>query len=271
MIAIARAQPFHARRRFRSLLLIPALALGALVAGCEDDQPNPLTDAGSAGDGPVTPACTASAGPIDPTALIDNFEAGSSNLPMIAGRTGSWYAEGDATASATIQPHGFATPELIPGGRCDSRHALHVTGTGFLDWGSEISVPLAYGMNDAGVSGYQPYDASNYQGVTFFARIGDTSTNAVFFGISDEYARPEAGICKDGGGAGTGCYDSFGIDLSPLIGTDWRQFKIPFADLAQRNFGVHSNAIDTSMVYDLEFVFASNTVFDLWVDDISFY
>jgi hypothetical protein len=256
-------------------VLIVALVLGALAAGCQDDKASPPSDGGSSTDaadaGPVTPMCAAATGPTDPTALIDNFEGGSSYLPMIAGRTGGWYAEGDATASATIQPSGPAAPEVIPGSRCDSRHALHVTGTGFLDWGSEVSAPLDYGPNDAGVSGYRPYDASQYKGVTFFARIGDTSTNSVFFGISDEYARPEAGICVDGGGVGTGCYDAFGTDLSPFIGTEWQQFSIPFASLAQRNFGVHSNAIDTSMLYDVEFVFAANTVFDLWVDDISFY
>jgi hypothetical protein len=258
------------------LILLVAAALGALATGCQDSSPAGSADdadALDATDAAARPGCVAATGPIDPAALIDNFESGSSMLPMIAGRTGGWYAEGDSTPTAVIQPSGPAAPEVIPGGRCESRHALHVTGSGFLDWGSEVSVPLDYGTDDAGVSGYLPYDASQYQGMTFFARIGDTSTNAVWFGISDEYARPEAGICVIGGGVGTGCYDAFGIDLTSVISTDWQQFHIAFTELAQRKFGVPSsaNAIDTSMIYDIELVVAPDVVFDLWIDDISFY
>jgi hypothetical protein len=274
MFVVARAHTIRSCRSLRLLVMIPVLALGALALGCQDDLPKPASaaaDAGGTTDAASSAACAAAIGPIDPSALIDNFEGGSGNLPMIGGRTGSWYAEGDATATAIIQPNGPAAPEVIPGGRCDSRHALHVTGNGFLDWGSEVSVPLDYGIDDAGVSGYQPYDASQYHGVTFFARIGDTSTNSMIFGISDEYARPEAGICVIGGGVGTGCYDSFTISLSPFIGTEWQQFRIQFAGLAQRNFGVHSDAFDTSKIYDLEFIIGPDTVFDLWVDDISFF
>jgi hypothetical protein len=256
------------------MILLSTLAFGVFPLACQEDKPNLIPDAGSPASvmpDAATAACSVSTGPIDPTALIDNFEGGSSNLPQIGGRTGSWYADGDGTTNAILQPNGPAAPEVIPGGRCGSRHALHLTGAGFLDWGAQVEGTLNYGADDAGTYGEQPYNGSQYQGVTFFARIGDTSSTTVRFAISDEYARPEAGICSVGGGVGTGCYDTFGVDLSQFLTTSWQEFRIPFAGLVQRNFGVHSNALDTSKMYDIQFTVEPNVIFDFWIDDISFY
>jgi hypothetical protein len=278
-VASIAARKFRSRTSLRPLLLLPALALGALA--CQDDQPRSLSAAatsstdGGAGDATdaaaPTPACPVSSGPTDPTALIDDFESGSYLLPPIGGRVGGWYSDGDATPAAILQPSGDITPELISGGRCGSRHALHLTGAGFLDWGAQIITPLAYGANDAGASGFLPYDGSRYQGITFFARVGDTSSTNVRFAVADEYARPEGGICVLGGSIQTACYDTYGADLSLFLGTDWQEFRIPFAGLAQRNLGAHAATLDTSMIYDIEFDFAPNVIFDFWVDDISFY
>jgi hypothetical protein len=278
-------------RRWRSSVRPPVLVLvlhtvtAAAVFGCQADKPNSQADAAaSAGDASdvsppsdaaaSTPVCAAATDPVDPTALIDDFEGGATNLlPTIGGRVGGWYSIGDGTAAAVLSPSGVVTPEAITGGRCASRHALHLTGGGFLDWGAQLLTPLSYGANDAGAASFLPYDGSRYRGITFFARIGDTSSASVRFSVADEYARPEAGLCVLGGAFGTGCYDSTGVDLAPSLTTEWRQFHIPFAGLAPRNIGLHSatGALDTSKIYDLEFNFASNVIFDFWVDDISFY
>ena len=158
--------------------------------------------------------------PIDPTALIDDMEDGNFQAAMISGRNGSWWAGGDATPGASMQPNGDAPPEMIPGGRCGSHWAMHVTGNGFNDWGAEVSVSFRYGNNDAGVAGLLPYDAHFRTGLTFWARIGDTSTNQVRLAVADEHARPEAGICIVNGPPGQGCYDTFGVDLTQLD-TTW--------------------------------------------------
>jgi hypothetical protein len=250
------------------------LLIAVAIAGCGDNRATPVDSGASGTDADTTSNCASDNGPLDPTLLIDDFEHTSANLPLIAGRIGSWYAAGDATAGAIIQPMGAAMPELIPGGRCGSRKALHLTGSGFLDWGSQVEGTMHYGANDAGVSEELPYDAAarGYQGVRFFARIGDTSTTMVRFAVSDEYARPEAGLCDVNGAIGTQCYDTFGTTLSEALTTDWREFRIPWTGLAQQSFGKQGGtAPDVSQLYDMQFTFPSRVVFDLWVDDISFY
>ena len=262
-----------------SLGLALALALGT-PACTKDIEPPPVdaaiaTDTGASADvSSDGPGCPADNGPVDPTLLIDDFEDGSFVAPPIAGRMGGWYTSGDATPSASMRPLGNAPPDPIPGGRCGSRRALHVSGAGFNDWGSQVNLAMHFGANAAGVSEELPYDAAarGYQGVTFFARVGDTSVNTVRFAVADQYARPEAGLCVPSSGPATECYDTFGVLLSQTLSTEWKQFRIPWTGLAQRGFGLPGGiAPDASKLYDISFTFPDHAVFDLWVDDISFY
>ena len=252
--------------------------------GCSDDRPTPAdmtgtggsmaaTDAGGGGDGPGA-NCVAATGPVDPSALLDDFEDTDAAMPFIAGRMGGWFTAGDGTPSAILDPSGAAAPEPIPGGRCGSRRALHVTGAGFNDWGSLVGVAMSYGPNSAGNYEERPYDAMarGYQGITFFARVGDTSTTTVRFAVSDQFARPEAGLCTINGSPTTTCYDTFGVELTRELGTQWKEFRIPWTGLSQRNFGLQGGlAPDVSKLYDISFTFPGGVVFDLWVDDIRFY
>ena len=77
-------------------------------------------------------------------------------------------------------------------------------------------------------------------------------------------------LCVVGGSPEQACYDGFGVDL-PSLGTDWKAYRIPFASLSPRNFGLHGIALDTTSLYDMAFIFPSGVVFDLWVDDIRFF
>jgi hypothetical protein len=256
----------------RAALILLIAGGGLTAAGCGDNRATPTGDGSDGGD--ASAACLGDMGSIDPTQLIDDFEHAGASLPLIAGRIGSWYAAGDMTAGAIMQPMGPASPELIPGGRCGSHKAMHLTGSGFLDWGSQIEGTMHYGANDAGVSEELPYDAGarGYQGVRFFARVGDTSTTMVRFAVSDEYARPEAGLCDVNGTVGTQCYDTFGTTLAQALTTEWREFRIPWTGLAQLDFGVRGGVgPDVSKLYNIQFTFPARVVFDLWVDDISFY
>ncbi len=276
----------------RDLRLAPAALLALLLAGvgpgCGSDRAvGPAPPSGSAGSGPggglgtgggggggahPAIACPDGGGPVDPTAMIDDMEAGGYALLMEGGRNGTWWAGGDSVSpNASIVPNGDAASELIPnGGRCGSLHAKHVTGQGFTSW-AVLTASLRDGLSDGGVYAAQPYDASARSGITFWARIGDTSANQVRFAVSDKYSRPEGGICDPNASTGAAaCYDTFGVDLSPLT-TTWTQYRIPFAGLGQRNFGLQRPALDTSALYTIDFNLYVNEIFDLWVDDIAFY
>jgi hypothetical protein len=270
-----------------------SLLLLLLVPACGPDTNAPAGSgqggqgAGGAGGAPAaggaggmivkTANCPdSSAGPVDPTALIDDMEAGGYLLPMEGGRNGSWWAGGDAVSpsSATIDPNGDAASELIPnGGRCGSLHAKHVTEQGFTSW-AVLSATLAVGQVDGGAYVPKGYDAHIRTGLTFWARVGDTSYNKVRFAVSDKYTRPEGGICDNDATTSTtttACYDTAGVDLT--LGKTWTQFQIPFGGLGQRNFGYREPQMgpDTSALYTIDFNLYPNNVYDLWIDDIAFY
>jgi hypothetical protein len=260
------------------------LFLGALLATAACSSSPDLSraivgrDAGGS-DGPTDALdagainCPTSSGPIDPTAMIDDMESGGDpDIPMTAGRSGSWWAGGDSVSpSATITPNGNAPAVAIPnGGRCGSLHAMRVSGQGFTSW-AVLSVSMRWGADGDGGMGLLPYDVHSRNGVTFWARIGDTSAPDVRFAVSDKYSRPEGGICDVTVTNGaTACYDTLGIDL-PKLGTSWQQYQIPFEGLTQRNFGLPRSSVDTTAIYTIEFQFNVGEIFDFWVDDIAFY
>jgi len=209
---------------------------------------------------------------IDPTAVIDDMEEPDYMTVRAGGRTGAWWAGGDDPSKpkgATIQPNGDAPAETIPGGRCGSKSAMHVTGQGWGEW-AVLSVSMGWGAVDGGEPGLLPNDNDFRTGVTFWARIGDTSSNSVRLAISDKYSRPEGGICVLNGAPEVACYDTHGVDLTQLD-TTWRQYRIPFGGLTQRDFGLRRARLDASSIYTIEFQLTPSTVFDFWVDDLSFY
>ena len=67
------------------------------------------------------------------------------------------------------------------------------------------------------------------------------------------------------------CYDTHGVDLTQLD-TTWRQYRIPFGGLTQRNFGLpRHRARPEQHLHRRVPVQRPSTPFDFWVDDIAFY
>jgi hypothetical protein len=272
--------------RMRSLvssLVLTLVCAMAVTSGCSSDAGvgagggsggggggGSAGRAGGAG-GSATVNCDAISDPIDPTALVDDMEAPDFLIPVRAGRNGGgWWAGGDAeSVGADIKPNGEAAAEAIPGGRCGSMYAMRVTGHGYTSW-AVLSVSMSYGSVDGGAADLLPFDATGRHGITFWARIGDTSTDKVRIAFSDKYTRPQGGICVEGGSIDDACYDLFTVDLTQLS-TTWKPYRIPFNGLAQRNFGLKRPALDVSSIYTIEFAPAPSTTFDFWVDDINFY
>src|ERR1044071_4923809 len=128
--------------RRRALMMIPVSILlllgGAAGSGCSDSNASAKLDGGGPdGIAVVTLNCGDPNQAIDPTALIDDMEAPAFATVMEGGRNGAWWAGGDpmsTAAGAAIQPDGDADAESIPGGRCGSKYAEHVTGHGFSMW-----------------------------------------------------------------------------------------------------------------------------------------
>jgi hypothetical protein len=263
------------RRAFTtfSISLVALLVSVAGGSGCSSDsnqKPDGGGSAGTGGGGGAMINCGAG-DPIDPTAVVDDMETPDYMTVRAGGRTGAWWAGGDPDSpGSAITPNGDAAAEMIPGGRCDSKYAMHVTGYGFSVW-AVLSASMGWGSLDGGAEGLLPNDNHFRTGVTFWARIGDTSSDKVRLAFTDKYSRPEGGMCVDPPQhMGIDCYDSFGVDLTELS-TTWKQYRIPFGGLSQRNFGLPRPELDTSSIYTIEFQFNPTSVFDFWLDDLAFY
>jgi hypothetical protein len=273
-------QQSRAQRHFWAQLVACACGSFAL-SGCESED-GTVRDAsgGAGGTGGVANAGAPSSGGsiacpdagegIDPTALIDDMEDRDDALARIADRNGAWWTGHDDTSGATIQPSAPVLPELIPGERCGSRYAMHVTGQGFNDWGASLGLGFRYAMRADGEWEAAPVDAHIRTGITFWARIGDTSTNRIRVNIGDVHSAPVAGLCQLDGPPDQGCYSTFGVYLTELD-SHWKRYQIPFAGLTQPPFGLQADALDTERLYDIAFAFDSGAIFDLWVDDLKFY
>jgi hypothetical protein len=259
-------------------LWVPLAACGPKSEDARDETNDPEAGGGQGGESSREPelVCPDPNETIDPTAVVDDLEDQNGKLLPVNGRSGGWWTAGDDTLGATVVPAPAeltgleATPEAIPGGRCNSAFAMRVTGQGFTDWGAVLGISLAYGKRPNGLDGSVPYDASARTGVDFWARIGDTSTNQVRFAVGDGHSEPDGGHCVEDGDIGEECYDTFGVYLTQLD-TNWHHYRIPFAGLGQRDFGYKADAVATAELYTLLFNFDPGAVFDFWIDDISFY
>lgn len=264
--------------RSRLLLrLSAAMACGLMAvfgAGCGGDTNDSNTGgmgggggmgAGTTGGGTSAPECDAGFGPIDPTAIIDNMEDGDPLIAQVLDRNGSWWVTGDPTPEGMVTPPSNAAPlpERILGGRCDSQRAIRVTGQGFKEWGAVVSAGMGYDTKSTAT------DASTFEGVMFWARVGETNSSKIRVQFQDSQTYPEGGICNPVPGSSDECYNGFGTELP--IDTKWRLFKLVFSRMTQRDFGYRGAGLDTSQIYTIEWNLDANSVFDLWVDDVWFY
>jgi hypothetical protein len=117
------------------------------------------------------------------------------------------------------------------------------------------------------------YDASAYSGIALRAKAANPVDLRV--SVSDVGTAPEGMKCTDTTDKTdkTRCGDYFGSDI--MVGTDWKDFVVPFATMAQRGFGLPiATGIDNSKIYtfraQVKGSAAAPCVFDLWIDDVRF-
>jgi hypothetical protein len=208
------------------------------------------------------------------TELIDDMEGRGVPTGWLDGvsvanpRAGTWFVFDDGTDGGMLTPApapaGSAAQIIatIPGGRGASAHAAHVVGnSGFTNYGAGMGFNLNV---DAGSP--HVYDATAYQGFTFWARAaGDASSTVVLFNVLDRNTAmpPSGGIC-DGGA----CNGSFG---STLVLTDaWQLFTVHYTDLRRPVWAISDGSpFDPSNMIGCQFQ-VEGQAFDLWVDDIYF-
>ena len=248
----------------RALGAVAILVAGA--SGCESSSNCTPGGAGGAGGAPAAIGCSDP----DPGVLdyLDDMEDGTASILGRDGRSGTWYTFHDKT-DGKLNPAEGDPPVMEPivGGRCGtSTRAMRVTGSGFTDYGAGFGFALKYGAGKE-----QPYDGSRFSGITFWARVGETSVSSIQLGIGDQWSRPDGGHCTLEPNLGPmACYDSFGSLMT--FTTTWKRYTVRFGQMQQRNFGLPRPELDTANLLNVEFGIPPGApVFDIWIDDIAFF
>ena len=261
----------------------------------------------AAGCGPKSSGGTSSC-PVNDD-LISSFTADNGVYPT-DGRAGGWFTYGDRSGFGTLDPveGGAAVPDLDTGNpNCSGPGSLHVTSTGFSDWGSAMGADFVPKVAaDAGGTAPGTYDATKYRGIAFWARsaapipfvqvaiLDPYTENPSILPVADQcmYVASDPAvncspyIVKFGygymGEALTPVMEDFPKFISTQIDTTWRRFEILFDDMKQdstnpgrQSPGNHLLVTQTTGIRiqvntDHSTSPPTPTNWELWLDDVSF-
>jgi hypothetical protein len=192
------------------------------------------------------------------------------------------------TCLAALQvPNYFDNPPVsqpIPGGRCDSRYAMHIKGGPFVEWGGNMGFAFAPPLNVTAFdiengAGEVERPGRDLHGITFWARLGGASNNNLRIELGDRFTdqaydnpeTPEADpICNPNttdANSDEGC-DKFGAITQ--MRDDWQQFFVPFAEMRQQGWGRRAEYFDLTALLSFSVFYAQGT-WDFWIDDLAFY
>jgi hypothetical protein len=187
--------------------------------------------------------------------LIDDLEDGNHQIALL-GQVGYWYSYNDGSGTQTPAPADPFTPVTVnpPIDGSSSTKAVHVRWQEMTAWGGGFGATFT---EDSTVY----YDASAYDGVTFWARVESGSETRVDVILAEERSlAPACTVC--------GHHPIYALTL----GTTWQRFYLPFA-LFQSDGGGNPSFVDLdpSGLYGIQFFRGANRTVDVWVDDIAFY
>ena len=186
------------------------------------------------------------------TDMIDNMEDGNPTIMSNDGRAGNWYVFGDSQGT-----HTFGPTVLAPKRGPSSSIAIHYTGSGFTEWGSGVGFDL--NNTGGGASTKQPYDLSDFRGITFWARA--TTLFQIVISVPDVNTDPAGQLCTD---CDHHWYGGVTIDA------EWKRYFLDFADLQLESGTVPTpTEFATDAVIGFQFKAPIGSTFDFWIDDVA--
>jgi hypothetical protein len=189
-------------------------------------------------------------------AMVDDFEDRNDQVLVQQGRGGYEYTFVD-TAGSSIEP-GASKFTMTSGGAHGSKYAIHVTGK--LAASGETYAGVGIDLRNP----RKPYNATRYKGVAFLAKAGPNATTHLRFTLPDINTDKDAKVCTE-------CFNDFGIPVD--LSEEWTRYEIPFTELKQEaGWGnPRPPSVDASKLMGLQWqVSAAGTVFDFWIDDVTF-
>ena len=190
---------------------------------------------------------------------IDDFEDNNNQNNVVDNRGGYWYTFVDKVGSTVWPEAGEAGGTFAPTeGGYNSKYAAEFKGK----IGTAAIVFGALGMNFQDPKA--AYDASKYEGVTFFAKRGPNSTGKVRLKVPDKNTDPEGGVCSE-------CFNDFGTDLN--LTEQWQRFVLPFRDLKQlEGWGSPRKPhVDPTTLFGLQWqVNVPGADYDIFIDNVGF-
>ncbi|AUX29473.1 MULTISPECIES: carbohydrate binding domain-containing protein [Sorangium] len=197
--------------------------------------------------------------------LIDDMEDGDGAIIPLDDaenpRRGAWFVGNDdlGTQKPAKNETFFMTSIEPPrGGSLSAAHSE--ADDKFTSWGALFGFRLNSNQTETNPG---VYDASEFRGITFFARADSGSSTKVLVDVVDVQTWNKGGICS------TQCDDHFNkiVTLTPC----WTQYKIAFSELKQSGWGQAFAAVDLTKVWGIQFRFGARSGFNIWIDDVAFY
>jgi hypothetical protein len=233
---------------------------------------------GSSGTGAMAD-CDALKLPENEDDVISTFEDGVGNVVQTETRGGGFYMYNDGTGMQT--PPVGKLPDARREARCKSTFALCMKGSGFTDWGAGMGTdlgrvaPLDAGMvvdagmiADGGMPMKTPYDASEYKGISFWAK-SNAMPILLRVNFKDKNTAPEGGVCDASAESGaTACNDDWGKNIN--LTTSWAPYTILFSEIKQSGWGAAYKAFDIENAYAMQFQVNKGIDFDVCIDDLAF-
>jgi hypothetical protein len=184
--------------------------------------------------------------------LIDNFEDNDALALPNDGRNGGWHTTHDGTGqlvATTTDP-----PIASDGGANGTAKALHLSGSGFTEWGAGFSLDFR--------SNGSPYDATVHQGVSFWAK----GVNRLRVILTQANLSP-AQFCSTCPAASEECGLFYSTEV--VLSETWTEHLIAWTTLGHDFQG--GTAFGPDQLLTLHFETPGAAAVEFWLDEVSFY
>jgi hypothetical protein len=184
--------------------------------------------------------------------LIDDFDDGNAAVSPNEGRNGAWSVTQDGSGGI-LSMSNPPLPEL--GGGDGGPRAMHLSGSGFSQWGAGLSLEL----RDHGTT----YDASTYHGMRILARGAGGPLRLIFTQANLTLGHPCA-ACTEGNPE-CGLFYSTEIPLT----NNWVEHLVTWASLTHEFQGGTPFGADQLLSIQVEA--PAGAPFDFWIDYLAFF